>query len=345
MAYLNNRYGDIASDIRNIENKILTNLQEVLHGFGYVYNNLIDLCAEIDVCLAFANIAVEYNYVRPVISADKSDTFIYARKSRHPLVEIFTSSYVPNDICTGRVPERYVNCNPSKNVQAKLKIITGPNACGKTIYMKQVALLAYMCYIGSYVPAEYACIGDFDRIYTRINSSSNVSMHMSTFFIDLKQVCTALNSYTSKSLMVVDEFGKGTHSTDGPVLLAAFIRYLLKFDEKAPHALISTHYHEIFRENLLRAHLQSDVDIEYLSFEYMKESNEKSNTGLVYLYKLKTDSVAHTSCAIDVAQSVGIKASIVNRARQILEAIGSNKNIQSLSTDETNKKLFEYVFV
>ncbi len=345
MAHLDGKYGDILCDIRSIETRVLSNLQEILQKFSYVYNQLFDLCAEIDVCLAYAYASMEYNYVKPVISPDRAESFIYAQRSRHPLMELSNSTYVPNDIYSGTMPKHFQRQRASNELQAfKLKVITGPNACGKTVYMKQVALLVYMCYIGSYVPADYACLGDIDRIHTRINSTTTSASHMSTFFVDLQQVCNALNAYTYKSLMIIDEFGKGTHSSDGPLLLAAFIRFLMRFDHKLPHAFISTHYQEILRDNILRANMHTtSVDVEYLSFEYMQQLPEANNAAIVYLYNLKPNSVAYSSCAIDVAQSVGIKNSIICRARHILDIIKSNKKIQALYTIDTNRTLAEYV--
>lgn len=336
---LDEKFGDLASDINDIESKIINDLQVAISEYSYVYSNLIDLVAELDVCLAFAMVAKEYDYVKPqfhkINTGDCHGSFIYALKSRHPLLELVVNNFIPNDIYIGDIP------TIDNENQSTIKIFTGPNACGKSIYMKQVALLVYMAYIGSFVPAKCAFIGDFDRIYTRLNSNDSISLALSTFSIDIQQISDAVNNYTNKSLIVIDEFGKGTQSTDGQALLAALIRYFLR---NPPNALISTHFYEILNPSLFvenDANNANKKKLEYLTFEYICEKNHESNEmNIVHLYKLKRNSITNSSYAINIAEKAGLSKRILSRAQEILTAKRSLDKISVLQTQES-KESFE----
>ena len=219
MADLDERYGDLMTDIGNLELKIMGELQAHVEAHASAYANLTEICSEIDVCVAFALVASERDFVKPVFmrtfdGALSPESFVHAENARHPLLETVVDSFVPNDVCLG-------------SGGAKVKLFTGPNACGKTVYMKQVALMVYMAFVGSFVAARKMQLGDFDRIFTRISSCDSVATGLSTFASDLKQIGEILNIYTARSLMLVDEFGKGTLDCDGKALFGAFWQHLV----------------------------------------------------------------------------------------------------------------------
>ncbi len=223
-------------------------------------------------------------------------------------------------------------------------MLTGPNGSGKSIYMKQVGLLIYMSYIGSFVAADYAFIGDFDRIFTRLNSNDSVSLSMSTFSIDVKQISEALNNYTNKSLILIDEFGKGTQSNDGSALFASVVRFfLLRGSTFLPHVLISTHFHDVLNKNLFKIGNKRDL-VDYLTFGYIMETNENDEKSIVQLYTLQ-NSITRLSYAIDIAKKIGVNSNIVARAVQILEIKRNAKHFHSLQTEETQKHFNEYKLI
>ena len=199
MISLDQQFGDISSDINDLEAELMDQLQEEFIKCSHYYANMIDFCSELDTLLAFGLVAREYNYTKPHYERKLNETFINISEGRHPLVEIYKDNammFIPNDTQSG--------CSGAD----KIKLITSPNASGKTIYLKQIGLIVFMSLIGSYVPAREACIGDIDRIFTRINSTDSITEGQSTFSADVKQIGEALNSSTSKSLILIDEFGK-----------------------------------------------------------------------------------------------------------------------------------------
>lgn len=298
MFELDQEHGDIACDINDIEAEIMDRLQDDFIKYSHYYANLIDYCAELDTLLSFAMVAKENNYIKPLynISESSAESFMIVKEGRHPLLEIVNHEtiFVPNDIFTGYSSKYEID----KNKTVKIKIITAPNASGKTIYLKQVGLILYMSMIGSYVPASEAIIGDFDRIYTRINSSDSIAQGKSTFAVDVQQVADALNGSSSKSLILMDEFGKGTLASDGQAILAALIKRWVNSNDSA-HVFISTHYYEMFQRDEILFNKNRDK-LEYLTFEYLfddeknlskatdeKVEYENFQKKIIYLYKIR----------------------------------------------------------
>ncbi|XP_055956684.1 mutS protein homolog 5-like isoform X2 [Patella vulgata] len=210
-------------------------LQNTILEHSQVIYDVMEYTAELDCLMALSTCAREFRYVRPQMV---KEDIIDVQSGRHPVQEICCSQFVPNDYC-------------SKNGEGKIKILTGPNACGKSVYLKQVALIVYMSHIGSFVPAESATIGTVDRIFTRIKSLESVSIGLSTFMLDISQMSEALNCATNRSLVMVDEFGKGTESIDGLSLLCSSLRYWQAMENLCPHILVSTHFHSIIHRQIL----------------------------------------------------------------------------------------------
>jgi DNA mismatch repair protein MSH5 len=263
--------------------------------------------------------------------------------------------FIPNDIESGPQETR------------KLKILTGPNASGKTIYLKQVALCVYMTMIGSYVAGKNVECGDFDRIFTRLYSNECVTYEMSAFAFDMKQIADALNFSTKKSLLILDEVGKGTRIELGKAMVFSLIKNWTECDaEKLPHVYLSTHFYDLFYqvmrgnttiqnnfekfidENNLIWKVVNDKRIEYFTFDFMFD-NEKSKhemelsaqisndqpSSLVFLYKLKYG-ITSSSYALNIAKSVGLPDEIIKKAEQVLNILIKCTQIQDdkISNDQ-----------
>ncbi|XP_070196128.1 mutS protein homolog 5-like isoform X2 [Littorina saxatilis] len=219
---LDNMLGDTLCDIKDMEMSIMLKLQNTIVQHSAVLLDIMEYAAQLDCLQSLASCAIEFGYVRPELT---EDDVIDVKKGRHPIQELCCSPFIPNDI-------------QSSGAHGKVKILTGPNACGKSVYLKQVAVIVYMAHIGSFVPAESALVGQIDRIFSRVKSLESVSVGLSTFMLDINQMADALNNATSKSLVVVDEFGKGTETVDGLSLLSASLRFWLKKMEGCPHVFV-----------------------------------------------------------------------------------------------------------
>lgn len=192
--------------------------------------------------------------------------------------------FIPNDIDSG---------NTKSSDRKTVKVITSPNASGKTIYLKQIGLIVYMSMIGSFVPAGEALIGDIDRICACINSNDSIVEGQSTFSTDVQRIVFALNSTTAKSLVLIDEFGKGTLVNDGQAILATIIKnWIMMADSKCPHVFISTHFYEMFQKaDQLFAEFADGI--EYLTFDFLfdeesaQEVDNMFNKKIIFLYKLR----------------------------------------------------------
>ncbi|KAL4235524.1 MutS protein 5 [Mactra antiquata] len=264
--------------------------------------DVLDVAAQLDCLLSLATCANEYNYVRPTIT---DYNVIEIIGGRHPIQEMCCHMFVPNDI-------------QSNNDYGRIKILTGPNACGKSVYLKQVPLIIFLAQIGSFVPAESAKIGLVDRIYTRIRSIDSVSVGLSTFMIDINQMSDALRNAGKMSVCIVDEFGKGTESIDGMSLLSSSIKYWLDKGINCPHVFVSTHFHGIIHHNLI----PRSPMVKYLTLETLHNGEE-----LVFLYQL-IEGHTSSSYACHVASQAGLPDHIVKRGIQVSELINQGKSVQ-----------------
>lgn len=244
---------------------------------------------------------------------------------RHLLQELTVPSYIAND-CTliGGSGDDGENVFSLRSIQslsvqesvenASALILTGPNYSGKSVYLKQNALIVYMAHIGSFVPAERATIGITDKILTRISTRESVSRNQSAFMIDLQQVALAITLATRRSLVVIDEFGKGTNSNDGAGLACGVFEYFLSLGTDRPKVLGATHFHEIFENGFLHERSQ-------LAFGHMEirvdTSADAVEDQIVYLYNFmpgRSTSSFGTCCA----SMNGIDAAIVERADELI---------------------------
>lgn len=254
--------GDLHSLIVDREIEIVQGLLEEVLEHEELMNGICDVCAELDCLLAFADASQAYNYHRPtMVEEDIIDIY----QGRHPLQELVVDTFVPNDAHLGGEGSR------DDDYKHRIALCTGANACGKSVYLKQIALIQYMAQIGCFVPAESATLGLVDKLFTRISTRESVSKPQSAFMIDLSQVSFALRNSTSRSLVLLDEFGKGTLSTDGAGLLCGVLKHFMNRGRGSPKVLAATHFHDIFRNDLLDP---TNVHISFFHMQVVFTSND-----------------------------------------------------------------------
>lgn len=250
--------------------------------------------SELDVLACFAHLAAERNYRRPEFS-DNGEMVIF--QGRHPVIEhIMTREeaghFIPNDL--------YLN--PTSDI---LTIVTGPNMGGKSTYLRQTALIALMMQMGSFVPAERAKLPVFDRIFTRIGASDNLARGRSTFMVEMTETATILNTATPRSLVLLDEIGRGTATFDGLAIAWAVVEHLLMHTRA--RTLFATHYHELTElEDLLPGIRNYHVSV------------KESGSNIIFLRKVEPGS-ADKSYGIEVARLAGLPAHVIDRAREVLK--------------------------
>ncbi|XP_022171724.1 mutS protein homolog 5-like [Myzus persicae] len=242
---LDKYFGEIESSIIQEEIQIMTKLSElIIQNWISDLHLILKLIAELDCLIGFADVAKDLKLIKPNI-LPKEHCIINIINGRHILQEKYVNKFVPNSYYSSKINQ----C---------IKVITGFNSSGKSIYLKQVALISYLCHIGCYIPAEYTEISILDHIHTRIQSTESVSSLMSAFMVDLKQMSVALNESTCSSLVILDEFGKGTSEVNGlALLLASICHFVHRPLHLLPHIIVSTHFHSL--PNLLQQIINKDI--------------------------------------------------------------------------------------
>ncbi|EGE03201.1 DNA mismatch repair protein msh5 [Trichophyton equinum CBS 127.97] len=261
MREMDEKLGDIYGLICEKEIEIVYKLAQDILIYEKMLVDASDICGEIDSLLALVQGASLHKLVRPRMT---EENIISIKSGRHMLHEATVSSFVPNDtiIVGGKgsledtpndVPSNTESRPTGDTAQGpSMLLLTGPNFSGKSVYLSQVAIIVYMAHIGSFVPADSAIIGYTDRILTRISTRETVSKVQSTFANDLQQVSFALNQATNRSLIIIDEFGKGTESSDGAGLACGLFEYVLSVGDQRPKVIAATHFHEIFENGFLK---------------------------------------------------------------------------------------------
>lgn len=260
MREMDGHFGDLYGIISDREIEIHHELAQYVLEFEGLLSAVSDVCGELDSMLALAQGARLYNLSRPKLSDDNKITI---KSGRHMLQELSVPSFVPNDTsvvgvsdfdATGENSMLDVSSEHSAYTHetgSSMLILTGPNYSGKSVYLKQVALIVYLTHIGSYVPAESAKIGLTDKILCRVTTRETVSRAQSAFMIDLQQISQALSLSTPKSLLVIDEFGKGTDTSDGAGLACAVFNHLIGLGSDRPKVIAATHFHGMFESREL----------------------------------------------------------------------------------------------
>ncbi|MCI9121301.1 MAG: DNA mismatch repair protein MutS [Oscillibacter sp.] len=291
-----------ASDrVTALEYELFTALrQEVSAAAGRVQKSAAAV-AEADVLASLAAVAVRNNYCRPDV--DESGT-IEIREGRHPVVEqvLKDSLFVPNDTFLGEK-------------ESRVAIITGPNMAGKSTYMRQVALIVLMAQMGSFVPASHARIGVVDRIFTRVGASDDLSAGQSTFMVEMTEVADILRSATKRSLLILDEIGRGTSTFDGMSIARAVLEYCANPKTLGAKTLFATHYHELTElENTLPGTVNCSIAV--------KTRGEE----IIFLRKILPGG-ADRSYGIEVAKLAGLPDKVLQRARQVLNQLESENGV------------------
>lgn len=301
---LDEELGDIFATICDLEIEISYDLAQRVLADEKLLIDVSELCGELDSLLALAHGAVQHNLVRPRLTEQNC---VEIKGGRHLLQEMTVASFVPNDTFLSGGAESH---GPA------MTILTGPNYSGKSVYLKQVALTVYLAHVGSFVAAESATIGLTDKILTRISTRETVSKMQSAFMIDLQQVAHAMNQCTNRSLIIIDEFGKGTESCDGAGLTAAMFEYFFNLGPKSPRLLAATHFHEIFENHL---DFPSIVGFGHMEVRVDKRGKRKANQcEVTYLYNLKPGR-SNMSYGTQCAAMNGMPSEVVKRAAELAE--------------------------
>ena len=304
----------ITEELKEYEEKILTAEERIqslelnlYHQFIRDLQQYIQLIqenarvlGEIDMLLSFASVAQKRNYTRPVVNTDDRIEII---KGRHPVIEAGMSvdnPYIPNDV--------YLNQDDQQII-----IITGPNMAGKSALLRQTALVVLMAQMGSFVPADAATIGLVDKVFTRVGASDNISSGESTFMVEMNETAQIANNATPKSLVLLDEIGRGTSTYDGVSIAWAMVEYLHEQASCQAKTLFATHYHELNElENRLPRVKNYNVSV--------KEIDGK----ILFLRKLQKGGSEH-SFGIHVAEMAGMPQVLVERAQQLLSHFEQNR--------------------
>lgn len=283
---LNSLEYELYSDVRDEIGSNITRIQ-----------NAARIVAEIDVLASLSEVARKNHYVRPKITTDGA---IDIKGGRHPVVErmIENEAFVPNDTVLD-------------NRKKRISIITGPNMAGKSTYMRQTALIVLMAQIGSFVPAKSAKIGVVDRIFTRVGASDDLASGQSTFMVEMTEVANILRSATAKSLLILDEIGRGTSTFDGLSIAWAVIEYVADRKIIGAKTLFATHYHEL-------TELEGKLDGVNNYCIAVKEKGD----GIVFLRKIVKGG-ADKSYGIQVARLAGVPEAVLSRAQQLLGELSS----------------------
>lgn len=262
--------------------------------------------AEIDMYTSFAYTAKKNKYTKPNISTTKE---IKILSGRHPVVERMIDEYtfVANDLCMN-------------DKDSKLLIVTGPNMAGKSTYLRQNALIVIMAQMGCYVPAEEAHIGIVDKIFTRIGASDNLAKGESTFLVEMTEAANILNNMTSRSLIIMDEIGRGTSTYDGLSIAWSIIEYLTDKKIRNGKTLFATHYHEL-------TSLSKEKGISNLQVLVREWEDE-----IVFLHKVE-QGASSKSYGIQVARLAGIPLEIIERSKEILD------ELEEISSENQKKML------
>jgi len=277
--------------IRDLERKLFLETREKIAQESPRLREVARRLALIDVLTALAQLAAERRYVRPEVNDGDS---IWVKDGRHPVVEkTLTEPFIPNDVAMDRD-------------RAQILIITGPNMGGKSTYLRQVALICLMAQMGSFVPATEAKIGLIDRIFTRIGATDYLSLGQSTFMVEMTETANILHHATSRSLILLDEIGRGTSTFDGLSIAWAVAEYLHEKEEVRPKTLLATHYHELTELELTLNRVKN----------YHVQVKEWQGE-VIFLRKV-LPGPSDQSYGLHVAKLAGVPKSVISRAKEIL---------------------------
>ena len=310
----------ITQELKEYEEKILGAEDKILVLETKLYNELVIALAEfipaiqinasqiarLDCLLAFANVAKENNYIRPVV---EDSEVIDIRQGRHPVIEKqlpVGEKYIANDVFLDSETQQII-------------IITGPNMAGKSALLRQTALITLLAQMGSFVPAESARIGMVDKIFTRVGASDNISVGESTFMVEMNEAANILNNLSSRSLVLFDELGRGTSTYDGISIAWAIVEHIHEHPKAKARTLFATHYHEL-----------NEMEKSFKRIKNYNVSVKEIDNKVIFLRKLERGGSEH-SFGIHVAKMAGMPKSIVKRANDILHQLETDNRQQGIA--------------
>lgn len=297
----------ITEELKEYESKILGAEEKILAIEARLYNELIialgeyiqaiqlnaAIIAQIDCLLSFASAAIEYNYSRPEINDSRE---IIIKAGRHPVIEQqlpLGESYISNDVTLNQDDQQVI-------------IITGPNMAGKSALLRQTALIVLMSQVGSFVPAQAAQIGYVDKIFTRVGASDNISLGESTFMVEMNEAASILNNVSDRSLILLDELGRGTSTYDGISIAWSIVEYIHEHPKAKAKTMFATHYHEL-----------NEMEKSFSRVKNFNVTVKEVGNKVIFLRKLMPGGSNH-SFGIHVARMAGMPPSVVRRADEIL---------------------------
>ncbi len=303
--------------IRALEASLYAELVHQVAAFGPSLADIAECVACVDAVAALAEVAVEHAFVRPTVTESNELSIV---GGRHPIIanQIGRDRFIPNDVSLGADTK-------------KIAVITGPNMAGKSTYLRQNALIVILAQMGSFVPAESALIGVVDKIFTRIGASDRLAQGQSTFMVEMQEVATLLENATSRSLLILDEVGRGTSTYDGVSIAWAVIEHL---SARGPRTLFATHYFELTQ---LEGRLPGVFNAHATAKEWPGSDGRRQ---VVFLYQI-LPGAADRSYGIHVAEMAGLPDACITRAREILKQLesGDHRLTNTASTMKTSKQL------
>ncbi len=310
----------ITEELKEYETKILGAEEKSMELEAQLFNQLVvnvadyisavqlnaNLVARLDCLLSFSRIADENQYYKPEI---EDSQVINIKQGRHPVIEKqlpIDEEYVANDV--------YLD-----NEDQQIMILTGPNMAGKSALLRQTALIVLLAQIGSYVPAESSKIGLVDKIFTRVGASDNISMGESTFMVEMHEAASILNNLSSRSLVLLDEIGRGTSTYDGISIAWAMAEYIHEHPKARAKTLFATHYHEL-----------NEMEKSFSRIKNYNITVKEMDDKVIFIRKLKRGGSEH-SFGIHVARMAGMPKSVVARANEILRDLENSENKGTVS--------------
>ncbi|MBU2650266.1 MAG: DNA mismatch repair protein MutS [Bacteroidetes bacterium] len=310
----------ITDELKEYEQKILTAEEKILALEIKLFQQLVsdlneyipavqlnaNIIARLDCLRSFAEASNNYKYARPEISESH---IINVHKGRHPVIEQelpLGEDYVPNDVLLD-------------NDKQQIIILTGPNMSGKSAFLRQTALIVLMAQMGCFVPAEKAKIGLVDKVFTRVGASDNISSGESTFMVEMNEAASILNNVSDRSLIILDEIGRGTSTYDGISIAWAITEFLHEHPLFKPKVLFATHYHEL-----------NEMATSFSRIKNYHISIREVNNEVIFLRKLARGGSEH-SFGIHVARMAGMPKTVVNRANDILEQLEKSHSNEQLT--------------
>ena len=296
-----------------LEYQIFSELREFLAQQAARVQVTAAAVAAADTLCSLAAVAVQRGYCRPEMTLGSE---ISITDGRHPVVEVMLkdSLFVPNDTFLG-------------SQEHQVSIITGPNMAGKSTYMRQVALIVLMAQMGSFVPARSARLGIVDRVFTRIGASDDLASGQSTFMVEMSEVASILKHATGRSLLILDEIGRGTSTYDGMAIARAVLEYAANFKKLGAKTLFATHYHEL-----------TTIEHELTNVKNFNIAVKKRGDQMIFLRKI-VPGAADDSYGVEVAKLAGLPNSVVSRAREILAELEAGTAPAVVVTREAEDQL------